>query len=63
MKRGREFKSRLDHHSVHPFLHFLENRSKSARMRAICDLRRDPENVSCGAIRRNQAKVIRARFC
>ena len=37
MKRGREFKSRLDHHSVHPFLHFLENRSKSARMRAICD--------------------------
>jgi hypothetical protein len=26
-------------------------------------LRMDPEDVSYGAIRRNQAKVIRARFC
>ena len=37
MKRGREFKSRLDHRPVPRFSDILENRSKSARVRAICD--------------------------
>ena len=37
MKRGREFKSLLLHHPVHQFLYFSENRSKFARVRAICD--------------------------
>ena len=31
------FKSRLDHHPVLQFLYFSENRSKFARVRAICD--------------------------
>ena len=36
-RRGVGFKSRLDHHPVHQFLYFSENRSKSARVRAICE--------------------------
>jgi hypothetical protein len=60
---GRGFKSLLLHHSVHRVLHFLENRSKSARVRAICYCTWTQKNVSYGAIRRNHAKVIRSRFC
>ena len=45
MKRGREFKSRLDHHSVHPFSALfgesLEIRAYARDLR----LRMDPENA------------------
>jgi len=37
------------HHPVHCFLHFLENRSKSARVRAISYQRMDLESGSGGA--------------
>jgi hypothetical protein len=60
---SRRFKSAPLHHTVRQFLYFSENRSKSARVRAVCDYAWNPENVFYGAIRWNQAKVIRARFC
>ena len=41
------------------FLHFLENRPKSARMRGDFRLRTDPENVSYGAIRQKTQPVRR----
>ena len=37
--------------------------ARNPRVCADLRLRMDPENVSCSAIRRNQAKVIRSRFC
>jgi hypothetical protein len=39
-----------------------ENRAKSARVRAIRDYARTPENASAAANRQNLAKPIRARF-
>ena len=44
-RRGRGFKSLLLHHSVSRFSDMSENRSKSARVRAICDRCADPENA------------------
>ena len=46
MKRGREFKSRLDHHPVSQLSDLSENRSKFARVRAISYQRMDPESGS-----------------
>src|SRR5208337_283115 len=59
MKRrsgGRQFKSVLLHISVSRFLEMSENRSKSARVRAICDhgwSRRTPPAARIGRIWRN----------
>ncbi len=60
MKGGREFKSRLDHHSVHPILHFLENRSKSARVRGFARAG-GPRESSKAALRRRIGQKLSGR--
>ena len=54
--RGRRFKSLLLHTSVSRFLEMSENRSKSARVRAICNrawTRRAPSAAQIARIRQN----------
>ncbi len=60
---GEQFASDCAIH--HPGLQFpliSENRSKSARLRAICDRRWDPKSLSGGANRGNSPKPIPPRF-
>jgi hypothetical protein len=59
---GREFKSILLHHPVTQYSDFSENRSNSARVRAILRSCVDPENALGGPNPQNPAKPIRARF-
>jgi hypothetical protein len=63
MKRGREFKSRLDHHPVPQVSDVSENRSQSAGLRAIYDRERTWRAAAAGAKWRNAAKPIRPLFC
>jgi hypothetical protein len=60
--RGREFKSTLLHTSVSMVSDIGENRSKSARVRAICDGERTQRTYRAVPNLRNLAKPIPARF-
>ena len=51
------------HHPASKCSDISENRSKSARVRAICDERMDPESGSGRPNRGNAARPIRHRYC
>jgi hypothetical protein len=63
-KRHREFESTPLHHSVHRFLHLLENRPKSARVRAIFDCARtftsSGQRSANGSSSATMRRVVRA---
>ena len=54
---GRRFKSLLPHHPVRQFSDLSENRSKSARVRAICDHAWTRRTPSAARIRRIQQNL------
>ena len=62
-KVARKFESTPLHHPVPQFSDVSDNRSKSARLRAICDRERTRRAAAAGAKWQNAAKPIRPPFC